>query len=249
MAFGEKRAAIAMSGNMNLTHHSAPMSVLLCSLGPNVPVRLTGVFEAAGYSVTESDEASQTNHLITLSKYDLLVIDAPHLADGPFNIILGGQSERLPPCIVISESSGNVEEILALEMGADGFLSRPIDLRLLLSKSRALIRRANRSELTFAFAQNCQNQPWVLDTTLQMAISPDQRTIPLSPVQVRLLSVFFSNPGVLQTRDSLAKYLGGADRKSNHVTTTMSRLRRRLAENEDDAPIKTVRGHGYVYRP
>ena len=234
---------------MNLTNHSAPLSVLLCALGPDGRMQLTEVFEAAGYRVTKSDEASHANHLIALSDFDLLVIDAPHLADGPFDIILGVQSDRLPPCVVVSESSGNVEEILALEMGADGFLSHPIDLRLLLSRCKALIRRATRSEPKFASTQNCQSQRWVLDAALQTATSPDQRIIPLSPVQVRILSVFFSNPGVLQTRESLAKYLGGLDRKSNHVTTTMSRLRRRLTENEDDAPIKTVRGHGYVYRP
>ena len=147
------------------------------------------------------------------------------------------------PIIFLSSKEDTMNKIMAMEMGADDFVSKPFDLDLLIAKIKALLRR------TYDYIDNLDRLELgglVLDLK-SMTVSFCEKSIDLSKNEFKILETLMVNKGNVVSRDKLMTSLWSTDIyiDDNTLTVNISRLRKSLAGLGVDNFIKTKQGLGY----
>ena len=147
------------------------------------------------------------------------------------------------PIIFLSSKEDTMNKIMAMEMGADDFVSKPFDLDLLIAKIKALLRR------TYDYKDNLDRLELgglVLDLK-SMTVSFCEKSIDLSKNEFKILETLMVNKGNVVSRDKLMTSLWSTDIyiDDNTLTVNISRLRKSLAGLGVDDFIKTKQGLGY----
>jgi two-component system OmpR family response regulator len=150
------------------------------------------------------------------------------------------------PILILTAREDAYDEVLGLEQGADDFLNKPVQPRVLLARLRALLRRAN--------VQQADNHPLVFG---ELTISRADRAVTwrgqlcdLSNTEYKLLLVLASAAGHVLSRDALLKKMRGIefDGIDRSIDNSISKLRRRFDDAASEK-IKTVWGEGYLFSP
>lgn len=147
------------------------------------------------------------------------------------------------PIIFLSSKEDTMNKIMAMEMGADDFVSKPFEMDLLLAKIKALLRR------TYDYKDNLDRLELgglVLDLK-SMTVSFCDKSIDLSKNEFKILETLMVNKGNVVSRDKLMTSLWSTDIyiDDNTLTVNISRLRKSLAGLGVDNFIKTKQGLGY----
>ncbi|WP_288380629.1 winged helix-turn-helix domain-containing protein [uncultured Massilia sp.] len=153
------------------------------------------------------------------------------------------QRTRELPAIMVSARRLEADKVLALESGADDFLSKPFGTRELLARMHALLRRrAPQPRLDAVQLAGLR-----LDPGTQRA-SAGARPIALGPLEFRLLAFLMRHPERVFTRSQLLDSVWGSHAVLDErtVDTHVGRLRAALGNQHQDH-IETVRGTGYRF--
>lgn len=147
------------------------------------------------------------------------------------------------PIIFLSSKEDTMNKIMAMEMGADDFVSKPFEMNLLLAKIKALLRR------TYDYKDNLdrlEHRGLVLDLK-SMTVVFSNKSIDLSKNEFKILEILMVNKGNVVSRDKLMTSLWSTDIyiDDNTLTVNISRLRKSLAGLGVDNFIKTKQGLGY----
>ena len=197
-------------------------------------------------------------------RIDLLVLDWLWLDDG-LPAVAGCSTAQQLPVIALSAHAQLIDRVIALEMGADDVLAKPVAPRELVARIRAVLRRSRAAAPVPQVAQPKTSRPapgaqalpaatlnfsgWTLDTQDRRLWAPSGRSSALPDAEFRLLSALLQSPRRVCSRQHLAsqargRTLGQCERS---IDLLVSRLRQRLVDG-DRPPglIKTVRGAGYL---
>jgi two-component system, OmpR family, response regulator len=176
-------------------------------------------------------------------EYDALIFDRllPEL-DG-VELVRHIRSAGIQAPVLILTALGSIEDrVDGLEAGADDYLVKPFALPELIARLNALIRRADRSEVS----------PTLMVGEIRLdrfarTVTREGRRIILHPREFQLLEQLMLNAGRFVTRRMLIESVWGFhfDPQTNLVEAHMSHLRRKLKEGFEVDPIETVRGSGY----
>ena len=147
------------------------------------------------------------------------------------------------PIIFLSSKEDTMNKIMAMEMGADDFVSKPFEMDLLLAKIKALLRR------TYDYKDNLDRLELgglVLDLK-SMTVVFSNKSIDLSKNEFKILETLMVNKGKVVSREKLMTSLWSTDIyiDDNTLTVNISRLRKSLAGLGVDNFIKTKLGMGY----
>ncbi|KMM74010.1 transcriptional regulator [Xanthomonas sp. NCPPB 1128] len=195
----------------------------------------------------DADSAPQLQAQLAAGHYDAVVLDAR--LDGAEGLRLCRQlRDRGDIAIVMmADRAEPVDRVIGLDLGADDFLVRPPDLRELVARLNAVLRRVRATQPPPA-----EHGGWQVDAARHQAVAPDGRTIPLSPGELRLMAVFLEQPGEVLSREVLRTALGDSEASvpasSRGIDLQVSRLRQKLGDDPLVPQwIRTVRGKGYVF--
>lgn len=225
----------------------APETATLVVVSPSRAERrrLAALVADIGCTVLEAS-SPETAQALGAASVDLVLLHCRALAgeELAFCRTLGGA--RQPPLVlVVAEKADLVDEIVALEIGADDLIAEPASDRLILARAKALMRRASPRRES---ARAHQSRPgWRLNPTTRAATSPAGRTVVLSPSDASAFHLFLENPDVVFTSEAGARAVGTNSPSPASFRTTVCRLRKKLDALGDGEPIRTVRGVGYVY--
>jgi len=152
------------------------------------------------------------------------------------------------PILMLTAREDDVDQILGLESGADDYVIKPVEPRVLLARIRALMRRHNQAEM----------QPELL-VFGPLSIDRQTRAVVLAGAEVDLTTLEFemlwalaSQAGQVLTRDDLLNAMRGIEFNGldRTVDVCISKLRRKLDDDpRDPARIKTIWGKGYLFSP
>lgn len=150
------------------------------------------------------------------------------------------------PVIFISSASDNMNIVMAMNMGGDDFISKPFDLRVLMAKINALLRRA------YAFSAGAgflEHRGALLDTSDSSLIYNNQK-ISLTKNEYRILLCLMENKGRVVSREKLMERLWETDLfvDENTLTVNVNRLRRKLSGAGLEDFISTRFGVGYIIK-
>ncbi|WP_394788416.1 response regulator [Rhodoferax sp.] len=162
------------------------------------------------------------------------------------------QRSRIP-IIMLTARTNSHDRVLALEMGADDYMSKPFEPRELVARIKTVLRRAATVHdriLQEVGSDTVHFDGWVLHRHERRLTAPSGLVVPLSNAEFRLLSTFLSMPRRLLSRDQLMEHARGRamDAFERSIDLLVSRLRQKLSESsESPSMIKTVRGAGYMF--
>lgn len=227
---------------MNVRRH-----ILIADQDRELRATLAALLEQHGYRVTTAAGGLAVQRALERSRIDLALIDL-QLGDGDGPRLAralraGGDL----PFIMLAGRDDAVDRIVALEMGAEDCLAKPVNGRELLARIRNVLRRAGaapggRSRL-FRFGG------WQLDIVARELSDPDGQRLPLRNAEYRVLSSLLAHGNRVVSRLKLIELARGRDAApfDRSIDVRISRLRQLL---RDDARlpriIKTVHGEGYV---
>lgn len=189
---------------------------------------------------------AQAQRAARLAVFDAVVLDG-HCIDGDAGRLLAELRAALRgPILVVGQTADEIDEIVALESGADAYLAPPFAPRRLRAHIAALLRRprARRDDEAPATVGG-----WTLDP-LRQALVDGRREVALTEVQTLLLQCLFDAAGSLVARAQLMAALPRGERlQVRSVDVYIHRLRQRLRdEGVDGLVIDAVRGRGFVLR-
>ena len=223
-------------------------AVLLVSRPGPMRERLAGLFEEAGLAVFEAAGIAAAREMMKTARLDLIVLECPSLVGDELAFCQTVAAGPRLPLLVLVAAADVVDEIVAIELGADDLLIGEAADRLILARARALLRRARP---TGAAGPNppANAGGWRLDPITRAAISPSGRRVSLSPTHASAFQLLLANPGAALTSEAGALALGAGAEGAPAFRTTVCRLRQKLDSLDDGQPIRTVRGGGYIYAP
>ncbi len=162
--------------------------------------------------------------------------------------------------VILTGRGDTVDKVVGLEVGADDYVTKPFDLRELLARIKAVLRRIAPPEPSpdvphAARANDLRGDTlrfdrWVLDTAARSLTDAHGREAPLTGGEFALLVAFASHPGRVLSRDFLLELTRGRDAGpfDRTIDVLVGRLRRKLEADADDPQlIKSVRGAGYIF--
>jgi len=155
------------------------------------------------------------------------------------------------PIFMMSSSSDPIDLIMALEVGADDFLVKPVNPRELLARIQACLRRIHSPAKAAAAPERFRFGPFVLDLT-ERTLEKGKKPVHLTTREYELLRVLVSHPRQPLERQELAMMVMGRPLADNDrsLDVQVARLRK-IIEEEPDQPrfLQTVWGSGYVFTP
>ncbi|MCG5058153.1 MAG: two-component system response regulator RppA [Limnoraphis robusta] len=224
------------------------MRILLVDDEVELTFPLSRALTREGYTVDVVHDGTAGYDLATQNHYDLLILDwmLPHQSGIEICQQLRSQNNQIPILFLTAKDTLN-DRVEGLDAGADDYLVKPFELRELLARVRALLRRPPTLESAAATSrlQVCDLE---LDIENQLAYR-DGRIIELSEKESQLLEYFMRHAGLLLTHQQIYQYLwADSDQPNSNVLAAQIRLLRRKIERSNERQlIHTVYGKGYRF--
>jgi two-component system phosphate regulon response regulator OmpR len=209
---------------------------------------LTRYLTEHGFRVTAAATAEEARDNLRFMDFDILVLDIMMPGESGLELTGDLRAERAPTMpILLLTARGAPEDIIAgFEAGADDYLGKPFDPRILLARIRAMLRRAQPPALS---SGPLQLGDAVFDPARAELVSPTARTR-LTGAELSLLTALAARPHEILSREALAAALGLDDVNERAIDVQVTRLRRKI-ESDPREPrfLHTVRGKGYTLKP
>lgn len=147
------------------------------------------------------------------------------------------------PIIFISSKSDNLNQVMALNMGADDFVAKPFDMEVLISKIQALLRRSYDYQIENDFL-SFKDVVLIKD---ESRLEYKDQKLELTKNELRILSILFENKSKVTSRELLMQKLWQTDIyvDDNTLSVNMTRLRQKLETIGLNEFIITRKGQGY----
>lgn len=221
--------------------------VLVVEDDPELARTLRINLSARGYDVAVAATGAHALELAEAEPVDLVVLDLglPDM-DGSTVIDRIRVTSRVP-IVVLSARDAQDDKVLALDAGADDYLTKPFGMSELLARIRAALRRAEpTAESTIVEASTFR-----LDLAAKRAHGPAGE-VRLTPTEWHVLEMLVRNPGTLVSRKELLAEVWGPAylRETNYLRVYLAQLRRKLeADPAHPRHLITEPGLGYRFDP
>ena len=195
------------------------------------------------YAVDVSADGEDALYRAEISDYDLLILDVrlPH-KDG-FAVCRELRAREFRSPILMLTARDGVDDMLAgLDQGADDYLTKPFDFRVLLARMRALLRRTKEVRPNMLQVADLK-----LDT-LSHSVTRNGRHISLTAKEYALLELLVLRAGQLLGRATIAEHVWDEefDPFSNVIDVYVNRLRKKIDQGAERQLIHTRRSEGYI---
>lgn len=232
---------------MRAQHH-----IVIVEDDPITRAKLAGYFLAEGYKVSEAGDGEQMRSIVSRHPADLLMIDINLPGEDGLRLTREQRERSDVGIILVTGRSDTVDRIVGLEIGADDYVTKPVEHRELLARVKGLLRRVGKSRQHGADAAARSFYGWTLDTARRTLQSDDGTFVDLTGAEFKLLAVLTANPGQVLTRERLLHEISRRewDAGDRTVDVLVRRLRQKLRDNPA-APkiIVTAHGEGYFFSP
>ena len=224
------------------------MRILLVDDEVELTDPLSRVLTREGYSVDVAYDGAQGSQLAAQGGYDLLILDWMLPQETGLEICQQlRRTGQTTPVLFLTAKDTVDDRVQGLDAGADDYLVKPFELRELLARVRALLRRSS-AEALAATTQRLQVADLELDCENQLAYRQG-RMIELSEKESYLLEYFMRHAGQLLTHTQIHQHLWkDGEQPSSNVLAALIRLLRRKIEVTGETPlVHTVYGKGYRF--
>lgn len=232
----------------------SPQQILVCDDEPHLREMVAEYLTERGYCVSEAENANVMNDLLEKTQPALIILDVNMPGTDGLTALRNLRTTSTVPVIMLTAASEVVDRIVGLEMGADDYVGKPVDLRELEARIKAALRRQSfvetESEQRDRLNGTVPFGPCRLDIDGAKLFGADGNEIAITAMEFSLLRVFAENRGRVLNRDQLLEQAHdkGWEPFDRSIDLRISRLRRKIEPNPTKPEtIRTVRGIGYVF--
>ncbi|MBW4646182.1 MAG: response regulator transcription factor [Goleter apudmare HA4340-LM2] len=224
------------------------MRILLVDDEVELTDPLSRVLGREGYSVDAAYEGTSGSNLANTGSYDLLILD--WMLPGKTGLEICQELRRqgkTTPVLFLTAKDTLDDRVQGLDAGADDYLVKPFELRELLARVRALLRRSG-VEFHSASTGRLTVADLELDSENQIAYRQG-RVIELSQKESQLLQYFMEHTGQVLTHAQIMQHLWADEEQpsSNVIAALIRLLRRKIEVGAETTLIHTVYGKGYRF--
>ena len=213
---------------------------------PNIRELLRLYLEKEGFEVTCAERGDEAVKLFRASPPNLMLLDVMLPGMDGWQVCREVRKISNIPIIMLTAKDETFDKVLGLELGADDYIVKPFDMKELVARIKAVIRRfqvaeAPEKELVF---------PGLTINISQYTVTYMGKPLEMPPREIELLYFLASHPGMVFTREQLLEQVWGYDYfgDSRTVDVHVKRLREKLSGGEELGwQIKTVWGVGYKF--
>jgi DNA-binding response OmpR family regulator len=214
---------------------------------------LASYLQGHGYRVSQLHDGRTLMQLMRADPPALVLLDLGLPGEDGFSIARQLREHWQCGLIIVTGRGDAVDKVVGLEVGADDYVTKPFDLRELLARIKAVLRRTAAASPA---GTTTPDRPcfagWELDMPARRLVGPTGQEVALTGGEFDLLSVFVRHPGRVLSRDFLLEQTRGREAGpfDRTVDVQVGRLRKKLEADVDDPQIiKSVRGAGYILVP
>jgi two-component system phosphate regulon response regulator OmpR len=233
-----------------------PPVVMVVDDEPELRALLAEYFGRHGYAVRQAEDAAVARRLVAEQVPDLAILDVNMPGENGLSLArFLRESHPAMGLVMLTTAGESVDRIVGLELGADDYLPKPFEMRELLARTRAVLRRlavaptAANTELEPATRRirfgRCE-----LDLDQRRLFGAEGAEVEISAAEYDLLALFARHPNRPLNRDQIMEqaHNRGWDVFDRSIDLRIMRLRRKIERNPDRPEVlKTVRNVGYVF--
>ncbi|PWC52697.1 response regulator [Azospirillum sp. TSO22-1] len=206
--------------------------------------------EAEGYRVLLARDAEQLASILARTRADLLLLDIRLPGKDGLTITRELRAASNVGIILITGRGDRMDRLIGLELGADDYIEKPVELREVLARTRSILSRVGRS-VKPSPRRSRRFAGWELQVDKRRLLDPDGGEARLTSAEFELLAAFVENAGRVLTRDDLLDLTLRGDHVpyDRSIDRLVRRLRRVLGDDPDEPRfIVTMHGVGYAFQ-
>ncbi len=207
-------------------------------------------FRSSNYKIFKAYDGIEAINIIDKNDINLAIVDIMMPNLNGYSLIQNIRSKLNIPIIVISAKIEGYDKILALDMGADDYVTKPFDPLELVARVNAQIRRV----------YGYSNAPEIEEKVIEIGdlkldleafkLTKHDKEIQLTSTELKIVELFMKNPGKVFTKKNLFEsvwdevYIA----EDNAIMVQISKIRDKIEESSKEPKyIKTIRGIGYKF--
>ncbi len=221
---------------------------------------LAGYLQGHGFRITQLHRGRDLMALMPSDPPALVLLDLGLPGEDGFSIARQLREHWRCGLIIVTGRGDAVDKIVGLEVGADDYVTKPFDLRELLARIKAVLRRLAPAEPVAAApaagleaaSEKLSFAGWQVDIAARRVCNPSGQDVVLTGGEFDLLCAFARHPGRVLSRDFLLEQTRGREAGpfDRTVDVLVGRLRKKVEADADQPQIiKSVRGAGYILVP
>jgi len=256
LAAARYHAPQAEAGAQSMAQGAETPVVLLVDDEPELRTLLGEYFARHGFAVRAAADAAAARELLAAERPNLAILDINMPGENGLSLARWLREAHPGVAIVMLTTAGeSVDRIVGLELGADDYLAKPFELRELLARARAVLRRvqpAPAAPAADAATRQVHFGACRLDLDMRRLFGADGAEIEITAAEYDLLALFARHPNRPLSRDTIMEqaHNRGWDVFDRSIDLRVMRLRRKIESNPDKPEVlKTVRNVGYVFVP
>ncbi len=235
--------------------HNTDKRILICDDEPHLREMVVEYLSERGFDMMQAANVSDLfTQLTSNTPPDLVILDINMPGEDGLSALRRLRTETTVPVIMLTAAAEVIDRVVGLEMGADDYLGKPVDLRELEARCKAALRARDiaggapskdRSASEMVPFGDCQ-----IDLSAARLFAPNGEEIAVTAMEFSLLRVFVDHKGRVLTRDQLLELAHGRGWEpfDRSIDLRISRLRRKIEHNPAKPEvIRTVRGIGYIF--
>ncbi|WP_024612021.1 response regulator [Pseudoalteromonas sp. TB64] len=202
--------------------------------------------EHNGLEVAVLERGDEVFNYLENNAADLIILDVMLPGKDGFSVCRQVRDKYTLPILMLTAKGEDFDQVLGLELGADDYVIKPAEPRVLLARINALLRRG---QVITKTSEELQFGDLMIDKTSRM-VKLNETEIVLTSHEFELLWLLASNAGEVLSREHVHQHMIGRqyDGLDRTVDVRVSRIRKKLGDNSDKPyRIKTVWGQGYLF--
>lgn len=197
-----------------------------------------------GYGVLKPKDFDRIPQIVKENNPELILLDINLPSGDGFKLCTEIRSFSKVPIIFITSRNTNIDELMAITLGGDDFITKPYNTQILLARINSLIKRVYPSNSSLDIIEYNGLKLNVLSSTIEHAGNSQE----LTKNELKILYYLLINKGKIVTRAEIMEYLWDSAMfvNDNTLTVNITRIRNKVEEIGLIDFIKTKRGQGYI---
>lgn len=210
---------------------------------------LTFALKSEGYNVRSAFLGEEARKLLSEDKTDLVLLDVNLPDESGFDLCKFINATYKIPIIMLTARTDIVDKVLGLELGADDYITKPFNIKEVLTRVKVALRRVSQ------YKNNVEKESVMLKNNVKIdfegrIVYKEGNEVKLKPKEYELLQFLARNKNKVFSREELLDKVWGYEYygELRTVDVHVRRLRSKLDDDKSNSIIETVFGTGYVLR-
>ncbi|MCG8691534.1 MAG: response regulator [Minwuiales bacterium] len=224
---------------------------------PEIREMIREYLELRGFVVSEAEGGEALRRIVDEHSVDLVLLDITMPGEDGLSLARYLRETTSVGIMMLTAAGEVVDRVIGLEIGADDYLAKPVDLRELLARVKAVLRRLGiQEQLVVDATAQAMNEVQFgtcrLNLDAHKLFDSEGMEVPLTSMEFDLLKAFAEHPNRVLSRHQLLDmaHNRGWEPFDRSIDIRIARIRRKVeADASKPQVIKTIRGAGYMYAP